>query len=849
MPIGNVNVVLVNSKADTIISYTSTDINGNFTIKYNNIVDSLRLDLSCIGYEGQKIFLVKSYKQNLNLQLKILIEELEEVIIEEARSIYKKGDTINYNVKSFADRTDRVIIDVIKNLPGIKITENGQILYQNKAINKFYVDGKDLLEQRYNIASNNLPVYAVDQIQVLENHQPIKMLDGVEQSDRAAINIKLNQDSRTRLLGNGNVGIGLTPFLRDNNIALLKFSKNIQYINTLKNNNVGVNLDNELNEQNFSSNLYQSNSIKSDLLSLIRTAPPPIVTTRYLFNNNTLLNSNYLVGLSSLLNLKFNFAYENDNIVNSDNTVTNIFLPADTIVINESQRGERAYHKLLTGLTLDANTTKIYLKNSLKFQRIWSNERDYIASSNISQTVNNPFINVINDLGGIINLKNNLLGINSFLSYTNLPQRLNVTPGQYNNILNNGSAYDEIIQTEQLKAFFNNNSVSFSKKFGAFNFNNKIGLLLKLQTFSNDLNLVDKGIVLKPIGNFENTIDRNLLKVYDETSLTFGKKQFSVKLGMNIDYNSLSNNGQKLKQTANEFFVNPNLYLRYAISSFWDTNLSVYSNNNVSYEANPSFILINYRSLINSDVPLYRTNNNNLNYGLSYKNIINAVFANFGASYTYSLSNILLQTQFNQALITQTAILQDNPSTNLKLSANVNKYYLKLKTSIDISLNYNVNRLKQMQQGLLTDFENKTIGLDTKINTKMSRAFSLTHNFNLLRFKSSSEQNGSKTSFDPITFLNQSLALNLFAPKAYTAKLLFEHYYNNSNNLSPVNYYFVDATLQKSFINPKLDFSINLLNVFNSKSYTGYTYTNNYLVNSNYALRGRMILFKVGFQF
>ncbi|WP_461788042.1 hypothetical protein [Pedobacter sp.] len=843
------NVILFSKSKDSILGYTSSNNLGDFIVRYKSLEDTLRLEIKSLGYKNYILFLPNKDIQYLDLELKVSEIQLPEVLIKEEKFISKNNDTINYNVNSFAHKSDRVIIDVIKNLPGIKVTESGQILYQNKAINKFYVDGKDLLEDRYSIASNNLPVNAVEYIQLLENHQPIKMLDGIEQTERAAINIKLNDDAKLKLLGNGNVGIGLSPFLRDNNLSLLKFSKNIQYISSLKNNNVGVNLDKELNEHNFSQNLVQSSSLKRDLLGLVRTAVPPIDANRYWFNNNSLVSTNYLVGLNKFLNLKFNAVYEHDKIQNSDNATTNIFLPNDTIVIEENHIGERYYHKFLTGLILEANTKKKYLKDNLKFQRLWSVENDFISSSGINQILMNPFVNLINDLSGILNIEDNLLSINSFVSYTNLPQKLGVAPGQYNSILNGGQPYSELIQFAQLKEFFNNNSLSYGKKLGVFNVNTKVGVLLKMQDLCNKLELIDNENKFPATGNFDNIIERNTLKIYDETSIGFINRRISGKLGVNINFNTLSNNGGNLKQGTQDLFINPNLNFRYAISSCWDTNIGVSFDRNLSYLSNQSFILQNYRSLINNDIPLYRKNSRNLNYSLNYRNIINAVFANLGVSYSYDVSNVLVETEFNSVLITQSAILQDNPSANLSITADVNKYYLALKTSIDVRLNYSINNLKQVQRSVLTDFETRTIGFGIRVSSKINKAFSLTHGLELTRYKSSTVQMDVPTFFDPISFLKQHLSLDIFMPKDYSAKLIVEHYYNNANQTSPVNYYFADFKLQKTLKKPRLDFSVAVNNIFSVKSYSNYTYSNNYLLEANYFLRGRMLLCKVGFQF
>lgn len=847
--VSNVNLILYPKVGNVILAYTETNNIGDFTLRYIGNIDSLRLVVTSLGYEKKQILLSSNSISFLTIVVKNAVNLLPEIIIKDERPIFKKADTINYNLKMFADKNDRVIIDVIKNLPGIKVTESGQILYQNKAINKFYVDGKDLLESRYNLATNNLPVNAVDFVQVLENHQPIKMLEGIEDSDRAAINIKLNKDSKLKLLGNGNLGLGIKPFLRNNNIAVLKFAQNVQYINAVKNNNIGINLDKELNDQNLNLNAILGGSIKYDLLNLVQSVTPPINSERYTFNNNTLASSNYLIGLNQTFNLKFNIGYVNDNLTTNSNAVTSIYLPTDTVVINENQTGKSNYHKVQFGAIIDANTKKIYLKNMLKFQQVWSNEYNFISSNNVSQELNNPFVNFINDLNGVININNHLFAISSYTSYTNLPQQLNVAPGQYNAILNAGLPYDGLLQDVNAKTFFSNNTVSYGRKIGSIYFNNKTGILLKLQQIGNNLSLNKDGTMIPANGDFENDIDRNQFKPYNEASFSHTSKKINLALTLNANANILSENGIGLNNNTTNFFFNPNFKLRYNINTFWSNTLNLTIDNDVSYRANPTFILQNYRSLVNSNVPLYKTRNKSINYNLSYKNIVHAIFGNLGVSYGYKRSNVLLQTKFDQSLITQTAILQDNPSNSLNLSGNINKYYLSIKTGIDFNINYAINSSKQIQQSVLTTFTNNTIKFGTKINTQISTAFSLSHVLEFIEYKNSSENEIISANYDPIKFLNQNLSFNLFLPKDYSAKLSFEHYYNNANNLTPVNYFFGDLALQKNIVKRKLDLSVKLSNIFNTKSYTSYGYSNNYLINSNYKLRGRMLLFKVGFQF
>lgn len=67
--------------------------------------------------------------------------------------IRRLGDTLSYEVNSFAKDENRSIGDVLKRLPGTEVSESGGIKYQGKSISKFYIDGDDLLEDRYNIGT------------------------------------------------------------------------------------------------------------------------------------------------------------------------------------------------------------------------------------------------------------------------------------------------------------------------------------------------------------------------------------------------------------------------------------------------------------------------------------------------------------------------------------------------------------------------------------------------------------------------------------------------------------------------------------------------------------------------
>lgn len=848
--IEGVNIILYSISSNEIITYTISDKTGNFKLFYANTNDSLRLEVSCIGFEKKTLNLANTLPSFLSVVLIPAVNNLKEIVIKEnSTPISTKKDTINYNVKAFSDSSDRVVIDVIKKLPGITVTPTGQILYNNKAINKFYIEGKDLLENRYSIAGNNLPSNDVEQIQVIPNHQPIKLLDGELFSDRAAINIKLKKDAKLRLLGIGEIGAGIPASLREDDLALLKFTQNLQFINTIKSNNTGIDLDEELNEQNFSTDYYESTSSKEDLVSIVRPDNPPINQSRYWFNNNNLLNSNYLIRLNKTFDLKINAAFENDILSENPNSVTNIYLPKDTITIKENNIGKTTYSKLLTGLTLEANTKKVYLKNTLKLRQIWREENDFISSASIYQALNNPFTNLTNDLNAILKINDNIVGLKSYTTYSNLPQNLNITPGLYSDSLNSNRPFDGLLQRVQLKSFFSNTSASFGKKTGLFSFNNTAGILVQEQTLNNDLYKEQNNLTLPLADSFRNTIDRNKLKLYDNVGITFIKGTLNTTLSLKNSFNSLDSKSMQASQQLSRFFSNPELTIHYSINAYFENNITFSTSNNLNNNTNSSYILYDYRDFVNNDSPINQTDSKDISYGLVYKNIVRGIFASFNIIYSYNTSNILTYDTYDGILTTQNFIVQNNPSSNLNTSLNLSKYYDNIKTTINAGFDYSSTHLQEIQQGVFSEVKNDNYTVNTRIITNISDYVAVIHALNLSIYRNSITQNSNTIVYDPILSLKQDITLKIFFSNKIQTKFNIEQFYNDVSRTNHVNYFFADFILQKSLQKPKVDFSISLTNIFNAKSYTTYSYANNVFVSSNFPLRSRMLMFNVAFQF
>lgn len=199
-------IMLAAHGSGTILAWADTDPNGYYRLSFSADADSLTVTASSMTI-GHHVRVVPNRSQTLNFVVTPQTFEIAEVSVK-ADKIRQTGDTIDYNVAAYTQQGDRVIGDVLRRMPGIEVADNGTIKYNGKAINKFYVEEMDLLQGRYGIATNNINAGDVATVQVLEHHQPKKMLQGKSITDDVAINLKLKDSAKGTVAVNSMLGAG-----------------------------------------------------------------------------------------------------------------------------------------------------------------------------------------------------------------------------------------------------------------------------------------------------------------------------------------------------------------------------------------------------------------------------------------------------------------------------------------------------------------------------------------------------------------------------------------------------------------------------------------------------------------
>ncbi|WP_298418604.1 carboxypeptidase-like regulatory domain-containing protein [uncultured Kordia sp.] len=207
-PLELANVIALNKKTNALDSYGITNNEGRFRLKLKENTN-YAIKVSFIGLATindslttKEVDIKKDFvmKADNSLQAVELTYEMPVTI---------KGDTIVYNADSFKNGSEKKLGDVLKKLPGVEVTDDGEIEVEGKTVSKVMVEGKEFFDGDSKLATKNIPADAIDKVEVLKNHNDVSQMRGLgNDQDNVAINIKLKEGKKNFWFGEVTAGAG-----------------------------------------------------------------------------------------------------------------------------------------------------------------------------------------------------------------------------------------------------------------------------------------------------------------------------------------------------------------------------------------------------------------------------------------------------------------------------------------------------------------------------------------------------------------------------------------------------------------------------------------------------------------
>ncbi|HTO15354.1 MAG TPA: carboxypeptidase regulatory-like domain-containing protein [Edaphocola sp.] len=848
--LGNVlmgaSVTIKNQDSSAFLNYDISDSNGNFSIDVRSEALNLVLSVSYLGYKTVNKT-IENKSQNIAIVLESSPEELKEVLIK-FDNIEKRGDTLSYSVSAFKDQKDRSIADVIKKMPGISVMPNGQIYYMGNPIEKYYIEGMDMLEGRYNLANDNISADDVSKVQILENHQPIKVLDSLVYSERTSLNIKLKNN--VSVSGSAEVGAGFNPILFNTNITPLVFTKKSQMLVSYQYNNTGNDLSRSINDFSTPNNVVDGFSAsKKNILSLQQLSKPPFATSRWLDNNDHLGNFDYLHRLKNGTDLKVNLSYLNGIQTDNGTRNTTYITQDDTINIKENIENIIFSNSLSSKLTLEKNQSKSYLRNAFSFKAFWDSQRGTIVNEglDIFQKLSNPYVIATNELKIIKPIGEQLITFSSNTGYTKTDQELMIAPGQFESILNDGQPYISNKQQSAITTFFSENKAGFTKKLGIFSFAPEVGFAYKKQQLTSDLFKTIDGNP-SPIGpDYQNDIELTNSNFFLTSLLSLKQDgwQISLRSPLYLRYFTTDNNTPNPEKTIKKLNFEPNVSITKKLSPYWEAQIGANMKNRFGDIDNlfDAYILKNYLSLLRYNSTLSEQTSYASSLNIRYRNALKALFASVSLSLTKNDNNLLYKNSIadDGSWIIESVEI-GNKVTTQNINVNTSKYFSKIKTTVTANGRFSFSEYPQIINTVSASLRSATQAYDLNIDSEITKWFSLGGSTSFMTSKLShiNDQSNTvknwKSAIKTFFYLNENEIFNIDA----------EHYYNQIAT-STNNNYFLNLSYQWTLKKYKLDAKMVWNNVLNTKNYINVS-NGEFFSNENiYVLRPSQLLVSLRF--
>jgi len=852
--IESVNVILKDPEGNTI-NFTRTNRNGEFSIAIKNEqINGYKIEASSIGYKKLST-IITDVSKSYDLVMQNSETALETVTVKNRPSLTARGDTLNYRPSDFADKQDRSIGDVLKKMPGIEVAEDGKISYNGKSISNLYVDGDNLLDDKYNIGTKSIPQGAVDKVQVIQNDQPIKMMRKNNMSDDVALNLVLKDEAKLKVMGDATVGAGM-PNRFDENLTAMLFNKKLKFINNIKGNNIGNDPGIDLTSHNLSDYLKKlDNDRPGGLLSTGAAGVPSLPQSRYLFNKAGLVNLNNLYKFNHDLQLRANLSYLYDQRNQQYNKFSQTYLSDQTISYAESQNNAINPQKLRAQFNLNGNADKYYLNNNfvLDYAPFKTSSAFIINNVAANQVLRQQTLDISNEFNYRKKLKSeDVINLYSYLNTTTQPESLNITPGLNADILNNGNTYLGLSQYIKIPTWYTNNYASFAFVNNHFVQTYKAGFNVQQQQLNSELYRRQNNQQTELVsGNTVNDLDWLKTKIYADATYEFTNDKLKAGLSLPLSYNLIkySDDINELDKSLNKLFLNPSLNIKYqtSVENYVTANYSFRNDLGGIDDVYRGTVLKNYRSLFANNAPISESKTHNIGAGFNFREAMQMLFVNLTANYSDAELNTISSYSLSNNIQQRVVLPLSNHIRTLSFNANASKYLFALKSTVNGGISFSQSQYDQLQNNELFAFNAQTISYKLGIEAKLTNFINWSYlaNFSVTDNKAK-VADAIKTNFQQ---LRQQSTLAITTFRNVYVNLSAEHLFTHQSTQPNLKYLFADMNIKYKYLKIKTDFEFGITNLANIKSFDAVYLSANSLTTGTYYIPGRVAMLKATFSF
>lgn len=379
-PVESSIVAMLQPSDSSIITYTMTDEQGHYSLCAVMPNDDVLVRVRGFNIKEQ-VKRVRACSQTLDFIVELENMMLREVEIK-SQKLWGSRDTLNYLVSAYSRGQDRTIGDVLKQLPGITIEDDGVIKYQGTPINRFYIENLDMLQGRYNLATEGIKADDVATVQVLENHEHVQALQDQMPPESAAINLQLKDKAKGTWTKSADFGAGghSAGMLWKATTETMYFGKAEQHMIRYSGDNMGL-------RHNVAGAHYGDPSGDgAQMLGVVKHNSSPVGDDLFGYRHGANLNN--LVKLSDNEVVNYNINYSHDQSHGNSFSQTTYIMPGNSELLLTENIADRIHtNSADLQLAYENNSERLFLNNTLTAHGLWNEERGTVSSDLLGERV------------------------------------------------------------------------------------------------------------------------------------------------------------------------------------------------------------------------------------------------------------------------------------------------------------------------------------------------------------------------------------------------------------------------------------------------------------------------------
>ncbi|WPO92091.1 outer membrane beta-barrel protein [Chryseobacterium sp. HR92] len=874
--IQNATVYLLKEKDSSIVNYTATNKEGKFSLKIDDMKEPSILKIDA---EKQSPYSKKFEKidqsislGDIQLEKKGIVNNIDEIKIT-ASPVKIKKDTIEFSASAIKVRPDSKIEELLKQIPGVEISNEGKITVNGKEVDQIMINGKPFFDKDGKIALQNLPADIIKNIQFTTTKTKEEELSGkAPKSQNTTINFNIDEKKNKGLLTRLTVGYGsdkryeasglASYFKGDTKVSILASSNNI--------NSQGFSRDEVFDSMGSGRNAWM---MQGGSVSTVGS------TTYYNqgggtkgIQRSTTIGLNYSDKMGKNADLdSFSLMHSDSNTETRSKTSRSTLLPDYTLQTNSESNGENESKQYSFDTSVNVkldSLTSIYFSprfsknssfsfnnsrsSSLKNGSLLNESNSYSSndSENNSFNPNIYFSRRFKKKGRSVSAN-----INSSISES---KRDNLNQSQNTFYQQSGTTVDNRDQLAKNKN--QNNTFNFNAGYTEpISDSSSVSFEVKYETRSSrDLRNVNDfdnatGDYTKYNQLLSNNMRQRINQISPELAYQINKNKlnFWASVHLNISDMKVNSifNGQQYDLQKNFVLPEYDLNLYYQLGE--GKNLSIYNSSNYTIptaeQLTPYKDETNPLATYQGNPDLKNTWTNNLSLYFSNYNKVKDLSYYINVGFTYRNNDIINFTKYDNA--GKQIVTYDNVSGNKSINASggLSKTLKwnnnKLTISPRFSMNYAYNNGFIDGQSFTSNSYNLNPGLNLvyEIKDKMTikPSYRLGYSFS----------NYTNYSINKINTANQSLKLEL---TNYMLKGGFvfgnDFEYNTSSNIAPgfkKDFYFWNTSLGYSFYKKQFTAKVKIYDVLNQNQSVKRTITDSYFEDREDLILKRYIMFSI----